>query len=177
MPDASRRDAEIIAVGSEMLTSQRLDTNSLFIADHLNALGVEVRRKLIVGDDLDVLAAAVRDALAQVNIVVVTGGLGPTEDDLTREAVAQALGRPLVLSQALADALEEGFRRRGRKMAENNKRQAMLVQGAEALPNPNGTPPGQWIDQRIEERSNGGGERIIMLLPGPPGELKPMFSS
>ena len=177
MPDASRRDAEIIAVGSEMLTSQRLDTNSLFIADHLNALGVEVRRKLIVGDDLDVLAAAVRDALAQVNIVVVTGGLGPTEDDLTREAVAQALGRPLVLSQALVDAIEERFRRRGRKMAENNKRQAMLVQGAEALPNPNGTAPGQWIDQRIEERSNGGGERIIMLLPGPPGELKPMFSS
>src|ERR1700685_2108667 len=127
MSDASTRDAEIIAVGSEMLTSQRLDTNSLFITDQLNALGVEVRRKLIVGDDRDILADAVRDALRRVSIVIVTGGLGPTEDDLTREAVAQALGRPLVFRQELADAIEERFRRRGRKMAGHNKRQAVVV--------------------------------------------------
>jgi nicotinamide-nucleotide amidase len=168
MSDAAIRDAEIIAVGSEMLTSQRLDTNSLFIADQLNSLGVEVRRKLIVGDDRAILSSAVRDALARVNIVIVTGGLGPTEDDLTRESVAQALGRPLVFSQELADAIEERFRRRGRKMAGNNKRQAMLVEGAEALPNPNGTAVGQFI---VESEG-----RVIMLLPGPPGELKPMFS-
>jgi nicotinamide-nucleotide amidase len=169
MSDASTRDAEIIAVGSEMLTSQRLDTNSLFIADRLNGLGVEVRRKLIVGDDRAILASAVSDALARANIVIVTGGLGPTEDDLTREAVAQALERPLVFKQELADAIEERFRRRGRKMAANNKRQAMLVEGAEALPNPNGTAVGQWIIT-----PDG---RVIVMLPGPPGELKPMFSN
>jgi nicotinamide-nucleotide amidase len=163
-------DAEIIAVGSEMLTSQRLDTNSLFITDQLNALGVEVRRKLIVGDDRAILSGAVRDALARVNIVVVTGGLGPTEDDLTREAVAQALDRPLVFRQELADAIEERFRRRQRIMAANNQRQALLVEGAEALPNPHGTAVGQWIVQGIRPE-----ERVVTLLPGPPGELKPMF--
>src|SRR5580698_3366895 len=121
MPDASTRDAEIIAVGSEMLTSQRLDTNSLFITDQLNSLGVEVRRKLIVGDDRAIVTAAVRDSLAQAGIVIVTGGLGPTEDDLTRESVAQALGRQLAFRQDLSDAIEERFRRRQRRMAENNK--------------------------------------------------------
>ncbi|HEY1754007.1 MAG TPA: competence/damage-inducible protein A [Bryobacteraceae bacterium] len=169
MPDVSARNAEIIAVGSEMLTSQRLDTNSLFITDQLNALGVEVRRKLIVGDDRAIVSDAVRDALSHANIVIVTGGLGPTEDDLTRESVAQALGRPLFYKQELVDAIEERFRRRGRRMAENNKRQAMLIEGADALDNPNGTAVGQWIDADDD--------RVVMLLPGPPGELKPMFAN
>jgi nicotinamide-nucleotide amidase len=160
-------DAEIIAVGSEMLTSQRIDTNSLFITDELNALGVEVRRKLVIGDDRELLAAAVRQAMSQMDIVILSGGLGPTEDDLTREAVAQALGRALVLQQELVDAIEERFRRRQRKMAENNKRQAYLVEGAEILPNPNGTAVGQWIEHE---------GRLVMLLPGPPGEMKPMFN-
>lgn len=167
MPEGSPRDAEIIAVGSEMLTSQRLDTNSLFITDRLNSLGVEVRRKLIVGDDRAILAAAVTYALAHVDIVIVTGGLGPTEDDLTRESVAQALGRELVMRQDLVDAIEERFRRRQRRMAENNKKQAYVVEGAEVLPNPNGTAVGQWIRK---------GTKVIMMLPGPPGELKPMFA-
>jgi nicotinamide-nucleotide amidase len=160
-------EAEIIAVGSEMLTSQRLDTNSLFITDQLNVLGVEVRRKLVIGDDRPLLAEAVRHALRHVDIVILSGGLGPTEDDLTREAVAEALGRTLVLRQDLVDAIEERFRRRQRKMAENNKRQACVIEGAEVLPNPNGTAVGQWIE------SDG---RVVMLLPGPPGELKPMFT-
>jgi nicotinamide-nucleotide amidase len=160
-------DAEIIAVGSEMLTSQRLDTNSLFLTDQLNALGVEVRRKLIVGDDRAILTAAVRDALAHADIVIVTGGLGPTEDDLTRESVAQALGLDLVFRQELADAIEERFRRRQRRMASNNLKQAYVVNGAEALPNPNGTAAGQWIRN---------GLKVLMMLPGPPGELKPMFA-
>jgi nicotinamide-nucleotide amidase len=160
-------DAEIIAVGSEMLTSQRIDTNSLFITDQLNALGVEVRRKLIIGDDRELLAAAVKHALRHMDIVILSGGLGPTEDDLTREAVAQALGRELVMRQELVDAIEERFRRRQRKMAENNKRQAYLVEGADVLPNPNGTAVGQWIEHE---------GRAIMLLPGPPGEMKPMFT-
>jgi nicotinamide-nucleotide amidase len=159
-------DAEIIAVGSEMLTSQRIDTNSLFLADQLNSLGVEVRRKTIVGDDRAILAGAVRQALELAGIVILTGGLGPTEDDLTREAVADALGRTLVFNQQICDGIEERFRRRQRKMAEINKRQAYLVEGAEQLPNTNGTAPGQWIEHQ---------GRVIMLLPGPPGELKPLF--
>ena len=160
------RDAEIIAVGSELLTHDRIDTNSLFITEQLNALGVEVSRKVIVGDDRARLETAVRDALENVEIVVLSGGLGPTEDDLTRDAVAAALGRSLIFSQEICGWIEERFRRFQRKMAENNKRQAYLVEGAEALPNPRGTAPGQWLDVD---------GRIVMLLPGPPGELKPMF--
>jgi len=161
------QDAEIIAVGSEMLTSQRIDTNSLYIADQLNALGVEVRRKLIIGDDRALLTAAVQSALQDTAIVILTGGLGPTEDDVTRAAVAQALGRELVFSQEICDGIEERFRRRQRKMAEINKRQAYVVAGAEVLPNTNGTAPGQWIEHQ---------GHIVILLPGPPGELKPLFA-
>jgi nicotinamide-nucleotide amidase len=162
------QDAEIIAVGSEMLTSQRIDTNSLYITDQLNALGVEVRRKLIVGDDRALLADAVRSALEHAGIVILTGGLGPTEDDVTRQAVADALSRELVFSQDICDAIEERFRRRQRKMAEINKRQAYVIEGAEILPNANGTAPGQWI-------AHDG--RIVIMLPGPPGELKPLFAN
>lgn len=161
-------DAEIIAVGSEMLTSQRIDTNSLYLTDQLNSLGVEVRRKLIVGDDRMLLTAAVRQALEYAGIVILTGGLGPTEDDVTREAVAAALGRPLLFHQEICDAIEERFRRRQRKMAEINKRQAYVVEGAEILPNTNGTAPGQWIEHE---------GRSVVLLPGPPGEMKPMFAA
>jgi len=160
------RDAEIIAVGSELLTHDRIDTNSLFITEQLNALGVEVRCKLIVGDERTRLTGAIRDAVSQMDIVVITGGLGPTEDDLTRDAVAAALGRELVFSQEIRGWIEERFRRINRKMAEINLRQAYLVEGAEPLANPRGTAPGQWIE------SNG---CVVMLLPGPPGELKPLF--
>lgn len=172
-------DAEIIAVGSELLTHKRVDTNSLFITEQLNALGVEVRRKVVVGDDRARLAAAIRDALSSAEILVLSGGLGPTEDDLTRDAVADALGRKLIFSQEICDQIEERFRRFQRKMAEINKRQAYLVEGADALENPRGTAPGQWIETDIEtggEKSGATAGRIVMLLPGPPGELKPMFT-
>ena len=159
-------DAEIIAVGSELLTHNRLDTNSLFITEQLNALGVEVTRKLVVGDDRARLTDAVRQAIEHAGIVVLTGGLGPTEDDLTRDAVAAALGRKLVFSEEILAWIEERFRRFNRKMAEINRRQAYLVEGADPLPNPRGTAPGQWIDLD---------GRLLMLLPGPPGELKPLF--
>jgi nicotinamide-nucleotide amidase len=160
-------DAEIIAVGSELLTPDRMDTNSLWLTSQLNALGVEVRRKLVVGDDRELLAEAVRDSLDHVDIVILSGGLGPTEDDVTRDAVAQALSRRLVFRQDLLDALTERFERLQRKMADNNRRQTFIIEGAEPLPNARGTAPGQWIE------CDG---KMIMLLPGPPHELKAMFT-
>lgn len=167
MPEA-QFDAEIIAVGSEMLTSQRIDTNSLYITDLLNALGVEVKRKQVIGDDRALLTSGVNDALQRVKILILSGGLGPTEDDLTRDAVAQAMGRRLLFRQDLCDSIEARFVRRGRVMAEINKRQAFVIEGAEVLPNPNGTAVGQWIEQD---------GRVVLLLPGPPGELKPMMAN
>ncbi len=165
-------NAEIIAVGSEMLTPDRVDTNSLYLTEQLNTIGVEVRRKLVVGDDRELLAASIRQSLANVEIVILSGGLGPTEDDVTREATADALGRKLEFSQELLDALVARFERLKRRMADNNRRQVFLVEGAEGLPNPRGTAAGQWITC-----GEGEARRIVMLLPGPPHELKALFSS
>jgi nicotinamide-nucleotide amidase len=159
-------DAEIIAVGSELLTPQRLDTNSLYLTDQLNALGVEVVRKTVVGDERERLTDSILGAAARSKIVVLTGGLGPTEDDLTREAVAGALGRSLVFHQDICDGIEARLRYFGRTMAEINRRQAYAIEGAEILPNARGTAPGQWI-------LNDG--VAFVLLPGPPTELKAMF--
>src|SRR5690242_12918566 len=160
-------DAEIIAVGSEMLTSQRVDTNSLYLTDQLNALGVEVVTKWVIGDDLHRLADAIRHSVSRSEILILSGGLGPTEDDLTRDAVALALDRRLVFHAEIATQLEQRFAQMKRKMAEVNRRQAFIIEGAEILPNDRGTAPGQWIDE---------GEVSIMLLPGPPHELKAMFT-
>jgi nicotinamide-nucleotide amidase len=159
-------NAEIIAVGSEMLTPERLDTNSLYLTGELNRLGVEVVAKCVIGDDRDRLADAVHLALSRSAIVILSGGLGPTEDDVTREAVAQALDRKLVYHPEIADALAERFARARRKMAEINKRQAFVIEGAAILSNDRGTAPGQWVEE------SGG---VAMLLPGPPHELKSMF--
>ncbi|HTW67694.1 MAG TPA: competence/damage-inducible protein A [Bryobacteraceae bacterium] len=159
-------DAEIIAVGSELLTPQRLDTNSLYLTDQLNALGVEVVRKTVVGDERERLTDSILGAATRSKIVVLTGGLGPTEDDLTRDAVAGALGRSLVFHQDICDAIEARLRFLGRKMAEINRRQAYVIEGAEVLHNARGTAPGQWI-------LNDG--VAFVLLPGPPVELKAMF--
>ena len=159
--------AEIIAVGSELLTSQRLDTNSLFLTDQLNALGVEVVAKCVIGDERARLADAILRACDDSQIVIITGGLGPTEDDLTRDAVAIALNRELKFHADISAQLEQRFERMGRKMAEVNKRQAFIVEGAEIMPNDRGTAPGQWIDHS--------GSSVI-LLPGPPHEMKAMFT-
>ena len=159
-------DAEIIAVGSELLTPERLDTNSLYLTAELNKLGVEVVTKCVIGDDLNRLADAVARALDRSGIVILSGGLGPTEDDLTREAVAQATGRELVFHPEIAEALERRFAAMKRKMSEINKRQAFVIAGAEILPNDRGTAPGQWVS------TNGA---VAMLLPGPTHELKAMF--
>jgi nicotinamide-nucleotide amidase len=159
-------DAEIIAIGSELLTPQKVDTNSLYLTDQLNALGVEVVRKTVVGDERPRLMDTILGAMARSQIVILSGGLGPTEDDLTRDAVAAALGRSMVFQQEICDQIEERFRRFGRKMVEINRRQAYIVEGAAILANDRGTAPGQWIEHDGV---------VLMLLPGPPNELKAMF--
>lgn len=159
-------NAEIIAVGSEMLTAERVDTNSLYLTRELNNLGVEVVAKAIVGDDRERLADSVRRGLSRSGIVILTGGLGPTEDDVTREAVALALDRKLIFNAGIADALEQRFSRAGRKMADVNKRQAFVIEGATILPNDRGTAPGQWVEES---------GAVAMLLPGPPHEMQAMY--
>jgi nicotinamide-nucleotide amidase len=159
-------NAEIIAVGSEMLTPQRVDTNSLYLTGELNNLGVEVVAKSVIGDNRDRLAEFLRRALYNSGIVILTGGLGPTEDDVTREAAAQALNRRLVFNPEIASALERRFAQARRRMAEVNKRQAFVIEGADILPNDRGTAPGQWVEES---------GAIAMLLPGPPHELRVMF--
>ncbi len=154
-----------------MLTPERIDTNSLDLTRQLNDVGVEVVAKYVVGDHLERLEGVVRLALSRSQIVILSGGLGPTEDDLTREAVAAALGRKLIYHPEIAEALEQRFARLHRKMAEVNKRQAFVIEGAEILPNERGTAPGQWI----EVSSFNAAGAVIMMLPGPPHELKAMF--
>jgi nicotinamide-nucleotide amidase len=165
-------NAEIIAVGSEMLTPFRTDTNSLYLTEQLNLLGVDVIFKSVVGDDLRRLVAAAQHALFRSDILIFSGGLGPTEDDLTREAVAEALGLSLRRDPDILTRLQQRFADRGWKMSPNNVKQADVLEGATALPNPNGTAPGQWLSGEFDGR-----EHIIVLLPGPPHELKALFEA
>src|ERR1700688_3881187 len=160
--------AEIIAVGSELLPPGRVDTNSLFLTAQLNRLGIEVTRKTVVGDDLAPLRNAFDEAAKRVELVIASGGLGPTEDDRTRDAVADLFGRKLARDPAVMSKIEARFRQLGRKMSEVNARQAMVPEGATVLGNDRGTAPGLWLE------SNG---RIVVLLPGPPHELQAMFSA
>jgi nicotinamide-nucleotide amidase len=162
--------AEIIAAGSEMLTPYRQDTNSLYLTAQLNDLGVSVAFKTIVGDNLDDLSGAARVALGRVDLVIFSGGLGPTEDDLTREAAAAALGVGLRRDTEVLTAMYKRFAARRMKMPENNARQADVIDGAEVMLNANGSAPGQYIDTVV-----GRHRKIVVLLPGPPNELKPMF--
>ncbi len=159
-------DSEIIAVGSEMLTPERVDTNSLFLTAQLNDLGIEVTAKHVIGDDRERLATAVRRALANVRLIIISGGLGPTEDDVTRDAVAMAIDRRQNLHPEILSGIEQRFRAMNRVMPEINRRQAMVIEGAHVLANERGTAPGQWIEQD---------GRFIIILPGPPHELKHMF--
>ncbi len=165
-------NAEIIAVGSELLTPFRTDTNSLYLTEQLNLLGVEVIFKGIVGDDFARLVAAAQHALFRSDIVIFSGGLGPTEDDLTREAVAGALGVGLRRDDAMLARIEQRFAARGWKMPTNNLKQADVLEGATVLPNANGTAPGQWLCGKFDGR-----EQIVILLPGPPHELKALFEA
>lgn len=161
-------NAEILAVGSELLTPQRIDTNSLYLTHKLNDLGVEVVAKAVLGDDRARLSAAIEQARSRCRLVILTGGLGPTEDDLTREAVADACHLQLVFHQQVLDGIEARFQAARRTMASINRRQAYILEGAEVLPNARGTAPGQWLADPAG---------VLILLPGPPHELKPLFET
>jgi nicotinamide-nucleotide amidase len=163
-------NAEIIAIGSELLTAFKQDTNSLFLTGKLNELGVNVDFKTVIGDRRSDLVNAIRIALARADIVILMGGLGPTEDDLTREATAEALEVGLSRDPGIIDWLRTRFASRGIKMADNNLKQADVITGAEVLTNRRGSAPGQFLQSEFRGKKN-----IIMLLPGPPREIHPMF--
>jgi len=158
----------IVAVGSEMLTPFRVDTNSLYITERLNTLGYDVRLKAVVADDIDELARVVDAALSWADLIVLTGGLGPTEDDITREAIARVLHVELDIDETIIERIRQRFARRNMAMPANNRRQAMVPRGATLLENPNGTATGLWIER---------GRASIVLLPGPPREMKPMLEA
>lgn len=157
---------EIMAIGSELLTPLFQDTNSLYLTQRLNELGLDVSFKTIVGDDWEELVLCIEEALSRSDLTIAMGGLGPTRDDRTREAFAYVLDRKLLFKKELLEKIRERFRRRGLKMPDINKKQAYVIEGAEALPNSNGTAPGLWLETE---------QKTVILLPGPPQELKPMF--
>ena len=161
--------AAIVAVGSELLTSSKVDTNSLYITEQLNRLGIDVIGKAVVGDSRDELAHIIGTLLERVDLLILCGGLGPTDDDVTREAVAVALERPLAEDEAITARLRERFKARGfaMPMPETNRRQAMVPAGAAVIENTKGSAPGLWIDHDVKS---------VVLLPGPPRELKPMLA-
>lgn len=159
--------AEIIAIGSELLTPDRTDTNSLWLTGKLNEIGIEVKLKTVVGDDKARLEETIRDAVKRSDVVITTGGLGPTEDDITRQVSAKAIGRELEYHDEIEVHLRERFRNWGREMPEINKRQAYVIEGSEILPNPNGSAVGMMVE--IDGK-------YLVILPGPPRENQPMFN-
>jgi len=168
MSSAKRLRVEIMAIGSELLTPRYQDTNSIYLTERLNELGIEVSYKTIVSDNWDELLLCITQALERANLIIAIGGLGPTRDDRTREAFATALERKLIFKEELLRKIEQRFKRRGLSMPAVNKKQAYIIHGSQALENRNGTAPGLWLDT---------GRNKIVLLPGPPSELKPMFDT
>jgi nicotinamide-nucleotide amidase len=160
--------AELLAVGSELLGPLRAETNTLWLTGQLLDAGVEVAARATVADELALVASALRTALSRCELVVATGGLGPTADDLTREAAAAATGRALRRDAEIVETLRERFARYGRTLSPTNEKQADVIEGASVLANPRGTAPGQWLEHE---------GRTLVLLPGPPGEMKPMFEA
>jgi nicotinamide-nucleotide amidase len=163
------RTAEIIAVGSELLGSTRTDSNSLYISQRLSDIGVDLHVKDVVGDEPTDLAIVFRQALDRADVVMFTGGLGPTDDDLTRDVVSDVLHLPMTVDEAIVDKIRARFERRGLTMPDVNRRQALVPRGAVVLDNPNGTAPGLLI-----EHAGAHGQQVIVLLPGPPREMQPM---
>jgi nicotinamide-nucleotide amidase len=160
--------AEILAVGTELLTPSRVETNAVYITGRLQETGVDVMARVTVADERALLESAFRNALERADVVIATGGLGPTEDDLTREAAAGALGRPIARDPEILEALKARFARYNRAMAEVNAQQADVIEGAVVLPNPRGTAPGQALEIQ---------GKMLFLLPGPPREMQPMFEA
>jgi nicotinamide-nucleotide amidase len=161
-------NACLIAVGSEMLTPFRVDTNSLLVTERLNQIGYDVRLKAVVADDVDELARVLDGALAWADVIIVTGGLGPTEDDITRDAIARVLNLSMEVDEQIVDRIRERFARRGLTMPDINRRQGMVPHGATVIENRNGTAPGLWLER---------GRTAIVLLPGPPREMTPMLDA
>lgn len=161
-------NAEIIAIGSELLLGETIDTNSAYLARQLAAIGVGLFRKSVIGDNEQRIADAVREALGRADLVICTGGLGPTVDDVTREAVARAFGRPLEFHQYLLDQIEARFRSLGRTMSESNRRQAYVPQGARVIENPRGTAPSFIVDDP---------RGTVIVLPGVPHEMRFLFET
>lgn len=160
--------AEIIAIGSELLTPHRTDTNSLWLTERLNSVGINVHQKTIVGDEEARLEEAIREALRRSDVIISTGGLGPTEDDITRKVFARVTGRQLRLDYEILERIRTRLTSRGFQMTPNNERQALVPHGATPLANPNGTAPGLRLDQD---------GKLVVLLPGPPRENQPMFDT
>jgi nicotinamide-nucleotide amidase len=161
-------NACLIAVGSEMLTPFRVDTNSLVVTERLNQIGYDVRLKAVVADDVDELAKVLDGALAWADVIILTGGLGPTEDDITRDAIARVLNLSMEVDERIVDRIRERFARRGLTMPDINRRQGMVPHGATVIENRNGTAPGLWLER---------GRTAIVLLPGPPREMTPMLDA
>lgn len=164
------RTAEVIAVGSELLGSTRTDSNSLYVSQRLSDVGIDLHVKSVVGDERLDLATVFREALDRADVIVFTGGLGPTDDDLTRDVVSDVLQLPMAIDESIVDRIRARFERRGLTMPEVNRRQGQVPRGAVVLDNPNGTAPGLLI-----EHANARGPQVIVLLPGPPREMQPMF--
>lgn len=160
-------NAEILTVGTELLLGQIVDTNSATIAERLAEAGIDLYCKTTVGDNLGRIVSALRQALARADAVIVTGGLGPTEDDLTREGISEALGISLCLDPAIVERIRARFAARGATMTENNKKQALVPEGGEAIPNPRGTAPGLFVPA--------GDGKVVVAMPGVPGEMRPML--
>ena len=158
---------EIITVGTELLLGQIIDTNASWIAQRLAEAGIDLYYKTTVGDNAGRIEAALRQALSRADVLITTGGLGPTEDDLTRDVVAAVLGRPLHLDSDVLARIEQRFAHRKIPMSENNRKQAMVPEGAEVLHNPNGTAPGLFLRE---------GGRCVACMPGVPAEMKPMLT-
>ncbi len=160
--------AEIIAIGSELLTPSKTDTNSLWLTEKLNEIGIEVKLKTIVGDDEMRLEETIRDAISRSDIVITTGGLGPTEDDITRKVSAKAVGKELSFQEYLLEDLKKRFLAYGYEMPAKNRSQAYIIEGSEVLPNPNGSAVGMLLETD---------KKFLIVLPGPPREMKPMFEN
>lgn len=158
--------AEIISIGTELLRGEITDTNAGYLAAQLPLAGIELKRMTTVGDDLKLLCQALRQALKRTDLVITSGGLGPTEDDLTREAIATILEEQLFVDPALESQLKAIFARTGREMPSHNIKQAMLIPSSSSLPNPRGTAPGWWVEKY---------GKVLVTLPGPPREMTPMW--